>query len=215
MNCLQIIRRKILNDKRLKMIFFALLSLTLNIAYAIYDAYLGISTNSYWFITMSFYYVLLGIMRFNAVYTGAKIEKYSVENKIAVELSVMKRNGIILLFMILALSGTVVLTVNQIHIIAYDTIPMITIATFTFYKIITAIINLVKVKKHNSPLLSTIRNISLADASMSILPMQTSMICSFENQSAISIQFMTIFTGTAISILFFFLGISMIKNGTT
>lgn len=205
-------RKQILSDKRQRIFLFALFSLALNIAYAIYNIYLGISLKSYWSITMSVYYILLGTMRFNAVYIGAKIKKLPTKNRKSIELKVMKRNGVILLLMIVAISGTIVLTIKQNRIIIYDTIPMITIAAFTFYKIISAIINLVKAKSHGSPLLSTIRNISLADAAMSILPMQTSMIGSFEENSNINFLLMTIFTGTGICLLFLLSGISMLRH---
>lgn len=59
-------------------------------------------------------------------------------------------------------------------------------------------------------MLTAIRNISLADAVMSILPMQTSMIASFENDSEMDRELMTILTGTGICVVFLLLGISMI-----
>ena len=203
-------KEKIMTDKRWRTVFFAGCSLLINIAYACYNAYLGIANRAAWFITMSFYYILLGVMRYGAVRTEFKISKNMISDQRKMEYRLMRSNGIILLFLILALSGTIVLTCKQKHIIAYDTITMITIATYTFYKITMAITNVIKVRKNDSPLLTTIRNIGLADAAMSILPMQTSMIASFQKTSDGYMEMMTIFTGTGICILLMFLGVQMI-----
>lgn len=90
---------------------------------------------------------------------------------------------------------------------------MITIATYTFYKIIIAIIGFIKIGKQHSPLLSTIRNISIADAAMSVLPVQSSMIASFDSNSGMDFQLMTILTGSGICTVFLWLGITMIIHG--
>ena len=58
-------------------------------------------------------------------------------------------------------------------------IIMIAIATYTFTKITVAIVGMVKAKGTDSPVLKTLRNISLADACVSIYTMQRSMLVSF------------------------------------
>ncbi|MDO4557166.1 MAG: hypothetical protein Q4B70_18805 [Lachnospiraceae bacterium] len=127
------------------------------------------------------------------------------------EHQLMKHIGVTLLFLTFALIGTVVLTITQKHIRAYDTIVMLTIATYTFYKITLAIINFIKVRKHNSALLTTIRNISIADASMSVLPLQSSMIASFDNTMK-DMHLMIVLTGSGICVIFLWLGVSMIMK---
>lgn len=191
----------------------ALVSLCINIAFAAYNCFLGITTASAWFITMCIYYMLLGFMRFHAILFSRKYKSISAAERDKRECLLMKRVGIFLLFLPLALSGTVVLTIKQHHVKPYDTIVMITIAAYTFYKISLAVIGFIKIRKQHSPLLSTIRNIGIADAAMSVLPMQSSMIASFDSSSDIDFHLMTILTGSGICIIFLWLGITMIIHG--
>ena len=191
----------------------ALVSLGINIAFAAYNCFLGITTASAWFVTMCIYYMLLGFMRFHTVLFSRKNKFINAAEREKRDGLLMKRVGIFLLFLPLALSGTVVLTSKQHHVKPYGTIVMITIAAYTFYKIAVAIIGLIKIRKQHSPLLSTIRNISIADAAMSILPMQSSMIASFDNSSDMDFHLMTVLTGSGICIIFLWLGITMIIHG--
>jgi hypothetical protein len=92
----------------------------------------------------------------------------------------------------------------------FHEIVMITIATYTFTKITLAIIGMAKAKHEASPALKTLRNISLADASVSIYTMQRSMLVSFPGMEAGEILLLNIFTGTAVWIIVLLLGINLI-----
>lgn len=201
---------QILSDVRYRITASALLSFIINLAFAVYNCFLAIYTASAWFITMVFYYMILGLMRFYSVLYAHRLRNISYVSHIKKECSLMRQVGIIIFLLTPALSGTVVLIIKQNHIIQYSLIMMITIATYTFYKITLAIINYIRVKKLNSPLLATIRNINIADAAMSILPMQSSMIVSFDQNSNMDLHTMTILTGTGICIVLLWLGTSMI-----
>lgn len=204
------ITNRLATDIRYRTTATAFVSLIINISFAVYNCVLGVYTTSSWFVTMSFYYLLLGFMRFQAVMSSIKIQKLNEGERVMNEYKLMRTIGIVLLFLPLALSGTVVLTIIQNHVKSYSTIIMITIATYTFYKVIFAIINYIRIKKQHSPLLIAIRNINTADAAMSILPMQTSMIASFNTNSTMNLNLMTIFTGTGICFIFITLGVTMI-----
>ena len=93
---------------------------------------------------------------------------------------------------------------------AFHTIVMIAIATYTFAKITIAIIGMEKAKRSASPVLKTLRNISLADACVSIYTMQRSMLVSFPGMEAAEILILNIFTGTAVWIVVLLLGINLI-----
>lgn len=87
---------------------------------------------------------------------------------------------------------------------------VISIAAYTFYKITMAVINMVKVRKMQSPILITIRNIGVADALVSMLTLQTTMLASFQGTSSIDANRMNGITGLAVCILIALLGVSMI-----
>lgn len=174
---------KLMSDIRYRTTVFALISLFINIAFAAYNCFLGMTLKD--------------------------LQEREQKKK---ECLLMKRVGITLLFLPIALSGTVILTIKQHRMKSYDTIVMLTITTYTFYKITVAVIGLIKVRKQHSTLLLSIRNINIANAAMSVLPMQSSMIASFDRNEGMDFHLSTIFTGSGICLIFLWLGITMIIN---
>ena len=74
-----------------------------------------------------------------------------------------------------------------------------------------AVVNMIKVRKTKSPILITIRNIGTADALVSLLTLQATMLASFQNESSLDRNKMNAITGLAVCILIAILGISMIR----
>lgn len=202
---------RFLDDHAFRTILTTLPAFLINVAYTVYNGVIGIMNQSAWFITMAVYYSLLGIMRYRAVSTGRKIarleDKQLIRKK---ELSVIKMDGILLLVLNLALSGVVLLTIAQDTAKRYSEIMVISIAAYTFYKITMALINMIKVRKTQSPILITIRNIGVADALVSMLTLQATMLASFQDKSSLNSNQMNAITGLAVCILIAILGTSMI-----
>lgn len=202
---------KFFDDYTFRIILSTMPTFIINVAYTVYNGVLGVMHQSEWFITMAVYYSLLGIMRYHAVHTGRIISRMEDQSLIKKkELSVIKTEGILLLLLNLALSSVVLLTIVQDTAKRYSEIMVITIAAYTFYKIITSVINMIKVRKLQSPILITIRNISVADALVSVLTLQMTMLASFQGRSTLNINQMNAMTGMAACILISLLGISMI-----
>ncbi|OUN90645.1 hypothetical protein B5G00_15125 [Blautia sp. An46] len=200
-----------LEDYTFRTILTTMPSFIINVAYTVYNGVIGIVNQSSWFITTAVYYSLLGVMRYHAVNTGRKISRMKNQKLIRKkELAVIKTDGILLLLLNLALSGVVLLTIAKGRAKAYSKIMAISIAAYTFYKTTMAVINMVKVRKMQSPILITIRNIGVADALVSMLTLQTTMLASFQNTSHLDANRMNALTGMAVCILIALLGISMI-----
>lgn len=200
-----------LEDYTFRTILTTMPSFIINVAYTVYNGVIGIVNQSSWFITMAVYYSLLGVMRYHAVNTGRKISRMKNQKLIRKkELAVIKTDGILLLLLNLALSGVVLLTIAKGRAKAYSEIMAISIAAYTFYKTTMAVINMVKVRKMQSHILITIRNIGVADALVSMLTLQTTMLASFQNTSNLDVNRMNALTGMAVCILIALLGISMI-----
>lgn len=202
---------RFLDDHAFRTILTTLPAFLINVAYTVYNGVIGIMNQSAWFITMAVYYSLLGIMRYRAVSTGRRIarleDKQLIRKK---ELSVIKTDGILLLVLNLVLSGAVLLTIAQDTAKRYSEIMVISIAAYTFYKITMALINMIKVRKTQSPILITIRNIGVADALVSMLTLQATMLASFQDKSSLNSNQMNAITGLAVCILIAILGTSMI-----
>ena len=187
---------KFFDDYTFRIILSTMPTFIINVTYTVYNGVLGVIHQSEWFITMAVYYSLLGIMRYHAVHTGRIISRMEDQSLIKKkELSVIKTEGILLLLLNLALSGVVLLTIVQDTAKRYSEIMVITIAAYTFYKIITSVINMINVRKLQSPILITIRNISVADALVSVLTLQMTMLASFQGRSTLNINQMNAMTG--------------------
>lgn len=200
-----------LEDYTFRTILTTMPSFIINVAYTVYNGVIGIVNQSSWFITMAVYYSLLGVLRYHAVNAGRKISRMKNQKLIRKkELAVIKTDGLLLLLLNLALSGVVLLTIAKGRAKAYSEIMAISIAAYTFYKTTMAVINMVKVRKMQSPILITIRNIGVADALVSMLTLQTTMLASFQNTSHLDVNRMNALTGMAVCILIALLGISMI-----
>nr|WP_294493461.1 hypothetical protein [uncultured Mediterraneibacter sp.] len=199
------------DDYTFRTVLTTLPAFLINVAYTVYNGVIGIINQSAWFITMAVYYSLLGIMRYRAVNTGRKTahmeDRRLIRKK---ELSVMKTDGVLLLLLNIALIGVIILTIVKDTAKRYPEIMVISIAAYTFYKIITSVINMIKVRKSQSPILITIRNIGVADALVSVLTLQMTMLASFQERSTLDINRMNAITGLAVCILISLLGARMI-----
>lgn len=179
--------------------------LLINIAYAVGNCAIGFLTHSWWFITVGAYYLVLATTRFSVLQISR-----NANGGYDTELFARKITGILLVVLSVCIVGINILSAVRDRGTAFHEIVMITIATYTFTKITTAIVGMVKAKHSPSPVQKTIRNISLADACVSIYSMQRSMLVSFPGMDEANIQLFNILTGTAVFLVVLFLGINLI-----
>lgn len=176
----------------------------INSVYGIGNAVLGIITNSMWMITISAYYIIISIMRFSVMLCNG-------EN----ELFVKRFSGYMFFVLDTVLIITTYLTITQNTGTKYNEIIMISVATYTFTKITLAAVNLCKSRKYNSPVLTTIRNISFADAAVSVFSLQRSMLVSFGDMSITDIKLFNTLTGVGVCVIVAVLGINLIRREKT
>ncbi len=180
-------------------------SLIFNFAYAVGNCILGFVAYSWWFITVGAYYTVLSITRYSVLRVKRK-----ANGNYDTELFARRITGILLVILSFCIVGVTILSALKEQGRSFHEIVMIAIATYTFTKITAAIIGMVKAKRSASPVLKTLRNISLADACVSIYSMQRSMLVSFPGMEAAEIWIFNILTGTAVCIIVLFLGINLI-----
>ena len=178
----------------------ALVSLLFNMVYSAYHIIFGITTHSWWFFTIGIYYAILSIVRF--VVLRHKGKKHFV----------IRFTGIMLMVLSLSLVGTVILAFVKDRGTAFHLIVMLAIAVYAFTKITLATIKWIKARKSKSAKLITLRNISFADAFVSIFSLQRSMLVSFEGMSEIEIRIMNVATGSAVCIIVFLLGLNLVQQ---
>ncbi len=180
-------------------------SLGVNLSYALINCIVGFSMHSWWFLTLGAYHFILSIARFSVLLIGRRSG-----GDIALEMFAKKITGILFLFLSLCITGIVILAVTDNRGTKYHEILMIAIAVYAFAKVTMAIIGLVKAKRVSSPVTKTLRNISLADAFVSIYSLQRSMLVSFPGMQPQEIRLFNILTGVAVSLLTLFLGLNLI-----
>ena len=179
----------------------AFLSLSVNIAFGGYNIVIGCVTHSWWLLTVGTYYAVLSVVR----YTVLRSKK---ENTAFIK----QFTGILLMVMSLPLAGTVVLATVQDRGTVYHEIVMITIAVYAFTKITLASVNLAKSRRSSSLKVKTLRNISFADAFVSIFSLQRSMLVSFGEMAEGTIRIMNIATGSAVCVIVFLLGVNLLRK---
>lgn len=204
------IGKQFIKEQRSRVILFVVLNFFLNFLYAFYNGVLGIINHSVWFITMCAYYIVLSTMRLSAVLCDWKNKNTSSND---IECFVMKLCGVLLVLLNFVLAGAIYISLSQNIATKYDKIIMITIATYTFYKITITIIKAVKQHKNPLPLLSVIRSISYAEVAASVLTLQRSMLVSFGSMNNADICTMNILTGSAVCLFVLILGIVLIIRG--
>lgn len=196
--------------KALKLAKSPYTSLGINFLYAVGNCVIGFLTHSWWFITVGAYYTVLAITRFSVLQVGRKAGgNYDTEH------FARRITGILLVILSVCIVGVNILSALKDRGTAFHKIIMITIATYTFAKITLAIIGMVKAKRSASAVSQTLRNISLADACVSVYTMQRSMLVSFPGMEANEILILNIFTGTAVWIVVLFLGMNLIGGKYT
>jgi hypothetical protein len=179
-----------------------LISLVFNILYCAYHIVFGAVTASWWFLTIGIYYAVLSIIRFVVL-------RHQGNNRFLVRFT-----GAMLIVLSVSLVGTVILAFVKDRGTVFPLIAMLAIATYTFTKITLATIKWIKARRSTSVKRLTLRNISFANAFVSIYSLQRSMLVSFEGMTKTEIRIMNLVTGSAVCIIVFLLGLNLFRSKT-
>ena len=179
-----------------------LVSLVFNILYCVYHIVFGAVTASWWFLTIGIYYAVLSIIRFVVL-------RHKGNNRLLVRFT-----GAMLIVLSVSLVGTVILAFVKDRGTVFPLIAMLAIATYTFTKITLATIKWIKARRSTSAKRLTLRNISFANAFVSIYSLQRSMLVSFEGMTKTEIRIMNLVTGSAVCIIVFLLGLNLFRSKT-
>lgn len=166
-------------------------SLFINLLYIAIKLFSGIHYRSVWFIALAVYYILLAVMRFILLHKS-KNSVITIEH----EYKRYRLCGIMLLIMNQALAGIVIFMVHHNKGFDYPGLLIYAMAMYSFYSIITAVVNLVRFRKHGSPILSAAKVINLVAAMVSVLSLQTAMLAQFGSDNDMAFRrLMTGLTG--------------------
>ena len=222
------IANTLITDTRLRTVLVTVPGMGLNLIYAVFNGVVGIINHLAWCGSLAAYYMLLCVMRFLSVsyarkvyvgkFTWRKVHKNKndspkEEDSLEGRAWRVHRNcGIMLSISSIALGGAVIMLVSGEGGKSYPGLMIYGVATYTFYKLAMAIRNMIKARKESSLLLVTLRNISYADALVSMLSLQTALFAAFGQDSGTMIPVMNALTGVGVCLMIFTLGIYMIHK---
>ena len=165
----------------------AILSLILNLGYAMFIGILAIISKSPWLTAFAVYYLILSLMRGSVLWS----KKKRVENEENTYLGV----AISLLILTLLTAVIVTFTYKYSIISKIEGLLVYAAAAYTFYKLGISISNIIKAKKQESLLVEAVKDISFVDALVSIFVLQVTMIQVFATDNLHSVSVLNGITG--------------------
>ena len=184
--------------------------LLLNTAFAVGHITLGLRSFSWWFITVGVYYAVLAVARFAVLTIQRRANGHYDAERLA-----KKITGVLLVMLSFCIVGITVLSAIEDRGTRHYEIVMIAIALYTFVKISIALVEMAHAKRHPSPAVITLRNISLTSACVSVYSLQRSMLVTFPGMSVAEIGVFNIATGTGVWLVVLLLGLNLIGGKYT
>lgn len=182
-------------------------SIAINALYIVLKLFLGIYYNAYWFVALAVYYALLVAMRLALVARRGK-EALTVRQ----EWRRYRVCGIVLLVMNQALMGIVIYMVQYGRGFRYPGVLIYAMAAYSFYAVILSIVQMVKYRRHGSPLMSAAKAINFVAALVSILALETAMLAEFGGDDEAFRVIMTSATGGGVCVIVIGMAIYMIAR---
>ncbi|MDE6658452.1 MAG: hypothetical protein K2J88_07725, partial [Oscillospiraceae bacterium] len=187
---------KLTSDSIFRLLVTTSFSMGWNFLYSLFQVVLAFVYQSPWHITMFVYYIILALMRFSVI---------ASKNK-----NVLIYNGIAMIFLAIAMSGIICLSITENKTTIYHIIIIITIATYTFYQMTISIINIIKANKTKNCQLIILRNIAVASSIGSMFSLECSMLGTFGDIKTSYARNMEIISGAFAVAVILFLSFSML-----
>lgn len=205
------ITRKFLKNWGFRTLVTSTLSFGMTLFSSVTNAYLGISERSIWFGALAAYYIFLAIMRWGLLIYHRK--KRDFESEAMLRAKKYTRCGVWLLILNAALSSAIAQMIFDDRSFEYKDWLIYAFAAYAFYKIFSAVKNVIKARRQDDMTIRAIREINMVDAAVSILALQTALLHTFSDAS-VDISLFNTLTGSAVSLFSMFLSISMIARGS-
>lgn len=201
-----------MNDVEFKNEISLFCSLGINLLYVATNAVSAIINHTFWFGILAGYYLILALMRFLLV---RYMHKNPLDRDRVTQLQYARICAVILTTLNLVLSGAVLMILYQNRGFEYMGILIYVMAAYTFYMTTMAIIDLVKYRKYNNPILSTAKVIKLASALVSMLSLETAMFAQFgADMTQSARRLMIALTGAGISVTVITMAVVLIVSTT-
>ena len=183
------------------------LGLAVNFLYAVFKLAAGLYFRSEWFAAIGVYYGILALLKFTLVYQDLRAFRRNTTPGERKEWRSYGRIGWLMLLMDVGLSGITVQVVKLNKSFSYPGYIVIAVAAYSFYRIIAAVVHLLK-GKNRRPIFSAAKIIDVSVAVTAMFTLQTAMFASFS--PGLDMRLPNIITGTAVAVIVTALAVSMI-----
>jgi hypothetical protein len=203
---------RVVTDKVFRTNISLSVSFVINMFFAGINLWSWYMLESYWFMVLAVYYVIMAVMRFLLV---RYVHRRKIGSDILGEWKRSRACACVLLLINLSLSGAVLMILYQSKGYHYPGVMIYVMALYTFYSTIHAVVDIVKYRKLGSPIMSTAKIVSLSAALVSMLNLETAMFAQFGADLAWEHQqIFIILTGAGVSIVVVSLSVLLIINAT-
>ena len=198
-------------DVRFRIKFTLYGTATLNTLYALFQLDSAVRYNSLWFYSFAGYYALLSTTRVFLLKDTLKDD--FGKNRMG-ELRRYRFCGTILLIISVILAIITVFIVYKNRGFEYSRGLTIAMAGYTLFLVVLAIVNVIRYRKFDSPVMSAAKVVSLTAALTSVLSLETAIINAFGNPNPIIRQLLTGITGVAVFSIILIMASFMIVKST-
>lgn len=196
---------KYTSDKTIKVKSGLYLSFLINFVYIFTNVFSAFYYKTAWFGIFAVYYALLTIMSF---ILSVFILKNRLDKDRIGELKTARACSFFMLMINLALSAAVLMMMYQGRGFEQHGILIYVIALYTFYSTIRAVVDVIKYRKFSNPIITTSKMVKLADALISVLLLETSMLAQFGMNNTLEFKRLMIsLTGGGIAVIITFMAV--------
>ena len=196
-------------------IVFSALSFVGGIGLAVFNIAIYAITESLWCGAMAFYHILLVILRGYVLFAHYKAKKKSIksaEEQTLLEIKRYRFCGIVFISLTLCLVAMIAHIVRGDKVFDYDMYVTYTVAGFTLFQIVVAIVNYIKVQRNDSYTVRSLRCINLTTALVSFISLQAIALDTFSKN--VDVPLGNAITGFVICGLIVASGVYMIVHST-
>ena len=191
------------SDYDVKTFLNSLGSLLITTVFALYNGFLGLANSSVWHGSICVYYILLVLVRGTVIFSESRIRRARLTDESASgrRSRAYIAAAVCMLAINLAMIGPIILMVKQEKPVNMTMIPAIAMATYTFYKLTMAAINLRTRKKSVNCLVRLLRSINFIDALLSVAALQNTLIMVGTKGDKLTLVPLTAVTSAAIWVI--------------
>lgn len=182
-------------------------ALMINLGYSAFNLVSGVRYSSPWLGGVAVYYILLSVIRFLLLRSMGR------EQRVIRQYKRYRLTAVLMLLVNLTLSGMIFQMILCQQPSVYSDAYVIASAAYTFYTLTVSIVDVVRYRWYQNPLLSAAKVIRLTAALVSMLSLEATMIVQFGDDTVFR-RLMLIWTGAGVCAAIVSMSVYMIVRST-